>query len=682
MHASERTAAGRFPPGHSGNPAGRPPGSRNKSTLAVEEALAARAGELVGALLRSVHDGKGAALRICFDRIAPLAKGRPVPFALPPLACQADVVAAGAAVVMGMADGELTPTEALDILGVLDGFRKMLPPPAGPGAGRAPPPDPGASGQPPEPSETCGSPGSEGATGDENAEAPDPVPATPDPPPAATFEATRQPEEPAQTSTSSRSAAGAADDNADALDPMPVPPDPPPAATVEARRQPEGSAETSKSSGSAARAASDNAEAPHPTQVMPGPPPLAADAGRMPPATAEICKLPEIAAGECDQSIEAIEPMPPSPAPCDGSPSADAEADRRPREPAETCRSPESEAESTSGMADPPPNRPKAVRTPLFASSSDLIADRRYDRAREYEAAGDLPAAAELLAQALEIAPDFASAWFALGDIREQLKDRSGAIAAFRKAVEADRGDRHGAGLRLVRLGEAVTGEPMSQNYVRALFDQYAPRFEADVVGGLAYRGPQLLRQAVETVAGAGVRFDRMLDLGCGTGLAAETFAPLCRTAVGIDLSPAMIEIARRKGFYVDLAVGDMTERLTREPTSSADLVVAADAFAYLADLTPVCRQAARVLTPGGLLAFSVETHPGGGVILGEKLRYAHAAGHVSAAMDAASLTIRVRDQTSVRQEGGIAVPCLVVVASPARPPHGWGGRGVRRARR
>jgi len=98
---------------------------------------------------------------------------------------------------------------------------------------------------------------------------------------------------------------------------------------------------------------------------------------------------------------------------------------------------------------------------------------------------------------------------FALGDIREKLEDRPGAITAFRKARAADRGDRHGAGLRLVRLGEAVGGEPMSPDYVRAVFDQYAPRLEGELIGGLGYRGPQLLRQAVETVAGAGIRFER-----------------------------------------------------------------------------------------------------------------------------------------------------------------------------
>ncbi|HLN11049.1 MAG TPA: methyltransferase domain-containing protein, partial [Xanthobacteraceae bacterium] len=260
--------------------------------------------------------------------------------------------------------------------------------------------------------------------------------------------------------------------------------------------------------------------------------------------------------------------------------------------------------------------------------------------------------------------------------------DRDGAIAAFRQALDADRGDPHGAGLRLVRLGTSGPGKPMSPGYVRALFDQMAPRFEAELVGGLGYRGPQLLRQAVERVAGAGVRFERMIDLGCGTGLAAEAFAPLCRTTVGIDLSPAMIEIARRKRLYVDLFAADMTERLAREPDSSADLVVAADAFAYLGDLTPVCREAARVLTPSGLLAFSVETRPGPGVILGEKLRWAHGAGAISATLDAAGLAVRVRDPASIRHEGGVAVPGLIVVASPARPPPGWAGRRAPRGRR
>src|SRR5262245_25156799 len=72
-----------------------------------------------------------------------------------------------------------------------------------------------------------------------------------------------------------------------------------------------------------------------------------------------------------------------------------------------------------------------AMATPIFLSSGDVIADRRLEWARDREAKGDPAGAAELLMQALELAPGYASAWFALGELREGLGDRKGAIAAF-----------------------------------------------------------------------------------------------------------------------------------------------------------------------------------------------------------------------------------------------------------
>src|ERR1700730_3530827 len=89
----------------------------------------------------------------------------------------------------------------------------------------------------------------------------------------------------------------------------------------------------------------------------------------------------------------------------------------------------------------------------LFLSSGDLIADPRVDFARDLQLKGDLAAAADLLQQATELAPGFASAWFTLGEIREQLGERDAAIAAFRRARDADPDDRHGASLRLMLLG-------------------------------------------------------------------------------------------------------------------------------------------------------------------------------------------------------------------------------------
>jgi len=302
----------------------------------------------------------------------------------------------------------------------------------------------------------------------------------------------------------------------------------------------------------------------------------------------------------------------------------------------------------------------------LFLSSGDLVADRRFDFARDLQLKGDLVAAADLLLQATELAPRFASAWFTLGEIRERLGEREAAIAAFRQAQETDPGDRHGACLRLMLLGAEQLSD-MPPAYVRALFDQYAPKFESALVDDLGYRGPALLFRAVLSVRAA-VRkpafFRRAIDLGCGTGLAASAFAREVDHFTGIDLSPRMIEKARATGLYAELEVADMLQGLRGKPDTSADLVLAADAMVYVADIVPVLREVTRVLVTGGLLAFTVETHPGEGVLLGEGLRYAHGAPYVRAAIEAAGLDLSLLEDRSARNEDNAPVPGLVAVAA------------------
>jgi predicted TPR repeat methyltransferase len=302
----------------------------------------------------------------------------------------------------------------------------------------------------------------------------------------------------------------------------------------------------------------------------------------------------------------------------------------------------------------------------LFLSSGDLMADRRFEFARDLQLKGDLPAAADLLMQAIELAPDFASAWFTLAGIREELGEHDAAIAAFQKARASDADDRHGAGLRLMRLGaEPVSGMP--QAYVQTLFDQYAPRFEASLVDELGYRGPKLLFHAVLSVRAAARKpalFKRGIDLGCGTGLAASAFARSVDQFIGVDLSPRMIERSRATGLYTELDVADMLQGLRARPDASADLILAADAMVYVAELAPVLAEAARVLAPGGLFAFTTETHDGEGVVIGQGLRYAHAAAYVRAMVESAGLELPLLEVRSARNEDHAPVPGLVAVAA------------------
>ena len=302
----------------------------------------------------------------------------------------------------------------------------------------------------------------------------------------------------------------------------------------------------------------------------------------------------------------------------------------------------------------------------LFFSSGDLLADRRYEFARDLQLKGDLVAAADLLLQATELAPGFASAWFTLGEIRERLGEREAAISAFRKAQVSDPEDRHGANLRLMLLGAApLSGMP--QAYVQALFDQYAPRFEAALLGDLGYRAPQLLFKAVISVRNAAKKpafFKRAIDLGCGTGLGAGAFHKEVDHFIGIDLSPGMIEQARATGLYEELEVNDMVEGLRSKPDVGAHLLLAADAMCYVGDIAPVLVEAKRVLAPGGVFAFTLETHRGEGVVLGAGLRYAHAAEYVRGQILAAGLAVAHLEQASPRNEDNEPVQGLVVVAA------------------
>jgi len=301
----------------------------------------------------------------------------------------------------------------------------------------------------------------------------------------------------------------------------------------------------------------------------------------------------------------------------------------------------------------------------LFLSSGDLIADRRFEFARDLQLRGDLAAAAEVLEQAIEVAPNFASAWFSLGEVRVELGERDAAVAAFQQACAADPEDRHGAGVWLMRLGAApVTAMPPA--YVRSLFDQYAPRFDTELIQRLHYRAPTILLKAVLAVRAAERKpafFRRAIDLGCGTGLAAAAFVNNVETFIGVDLSPGMIEEARETGLYAALEVDDMTAALARQPDASVDLVLAADAMVYVGELASVLHEVQRVLVSGGLLAFTVETHDGAGVIMGEGLRTAHSADHIRDAIATAGLSLAHLEPASPRTEDKVPVRGLVVVA-------------------
>ena len=109
-----------FVKGQSGNPAGRPRGSRNRKTLALEAALKAKAEEVAQAIIRHAMRGKPAAMRLCMEQIWPIHRDRPCPITLPPIKSAEDAQAATAEILAAMYEGTIRTDEAEGLLAAVE----------------------------------------------------------------------------------------------------------------------------------------------------------------------------------------------------------------------------------------------------------------------------------------------------------------------------------------------------------------------------------------------------------------------------------------------------------------------------------------------------------------------------------------------------------------------------------
>ena len=154
-------------------------------------------------------------------------------------------------------------------------------------------------------------------------------------------------------------------------------------------------------------------------------------------------------------------------------------------------------------------------------------------------------------------------------------------------------------------LGLGALPDAAPPEFVRGLFDEYADRFDDDLVDTLRYRGHEQVCAPLAALHPA--PFASALDLGCGSGLAAPLLRPLARRLAGVDLSPRMIERAAATAALRRAARRPRRWRTCARRAARHDLVVACDVFIYLGNLAPMFDAVARVLAPGGVFAFTVE---------------------------------------------------------------------------
>ena len=115
-----------FQKGQSGNPAGRPRGSRNKTTVLLQNLLEGEAEAIARKAIEMAKAGDIAAIRVCMDRLASIRRKDPIAFQLPPVDKARDSAAAVAAVVAAVAAGDLTTSEAAEVAKIIDVYVRAL----------------------------------------------------------------------------------------------------------------------------------------------------------------------------------------------------------------------------------------------------------------------------------------------------------------------------------------------------------------------------------------------------------------------------------------------------------------------------------------------------------------------------------------------------------------------------
>lgn len=199
-------------------------------------------------------------------------------------------------------------------------------------------------------------------------------------------------------------------------------------------------------------------------------------------------------------------------------------------------------------------------------------------------------------------------------------------------------------------------------DYVEALFDDFADRFDRQLVDNLGYGAPPLL---ADLVARRAERFGSILDLGCGTGLAGPPLRRFQGRLSGVDLSGGMLAKAAERGDYDALVQAEAVAFL-RSASADFDLIFAADVLAYFGDLAPLFAAAAGALTPGGILAFSTELGEDGWTLL-PSARYAHGEAYVRTTA-APWFEIVERTEIPLRRDATVTTPgCLYVLALKPR---------------
>lgn len=312
---------------------------------------------------------------------------------------------------------------------------------------------------------------------------------------------------------------------------------------------------------------------------------------------------------------------------------------------------------------------------------------------------GRLPEAEEALRSAIAINPDYADAYRNLAVVLEQTGRTHEALKAYCRAITIEPANPDAR--RLLAVAYATIGEydraidvceewvriapndPVARHtlaacaqrdvplraaddFIAASFDAFAATFEAKLTR-LDYKAPELVAAALAEIGLVPEQRLDVVDAGCGTGWCGPLLAPYARRLVGVDLSTGMLELARAKNVYDDLAHAELVSYLQRHH-EAFDVIVSADTLVYFGALDEFAAAASGALRQGGWVTFTLEEAAPATETFHLEVhgRYNHAAPYVESVLTSAGLAPHL-GRAVLRNESGLPVAGLVIRAQKRR---------------
>lgn len=272
------------------------------------------------------------------------------------------------------------------------------------------------------------------------------------------------------------------------------------------------------------------------------------------------------------------------------------------------------------------------------------------------------------LKTAIEFDPAYFAAYNNLGTVYLKIEDLPKAIESFEAALKIQPKNEEIAYI-LSALRQENTPERAPKNYVEHLFDQYAPHFDKHLLEHLKYETPKLLHEAVMAEIKDNLHCRKILDLGCGTGLAGALFRDLASPLIGVDLSSKMIATLEQKSLYDELIIADIHDALQNQ--KDCEIIIAADVLTYIGDLSPLFKGVESALSSEGLFAFTTELAPDtvSTYALQTSIRYAHSSHYLEELARPNNLTLLTQHTVTLRlQNNKPLLGLLSVFKKTAKP--------------